>query len=153
MSRRGSPSAAGVLQNLLATCRAGEHRFRMAAEGVEDPTLRRLFLTYSEQRARFARELRDELSSVSGEGTELRVAAGERDPGPFGGPRALEVTDEAAIIAERKQDEQDALEAYSDAVRRRLPGSAGKTVERQYVQVKEAHKHVRSLERSLAVQA
>ncbi len=153
MSRRGSPSAAGVLHNLLATCRAGEHRFRMAAEGVEDPTLRQLFLTYSEQRARFARELRDELSSVSGEGTELREAAGERDPGPFGGPRALQVTDEVAIIAEREQGEQDALEAYSDAVRRRLPGLAGKTVERQYVQVKEAHKHVRSLERLLAGQA
>ena len=63
------------------------------------------------------------------------------------------MTDEAAIIAEREQGEQDALDAYGDAVRRRLSGSAGKTVERQYVQVKEAHKHVRSLEKSLAGQA
>ena len=153
MSRQGSRDAAGVLQNLLASCRAGEHRFRRAAEGVEDPTLRRLFLTYSEQRARFARELRDELASVGGEGTEPRKGVGERDPGRFGGPGTLEVTEEAAIIAEREQGEQDALDAYADAARRRLPGPAGKTVERQYVQVKEAHQHVRSLERSLAGQA
>jgi uncharacterized protein (TIGR02284 family) len=153
MSRGGLPKTVGVLQNLLVTCRVGEYWFRAAAEGVEDPTLKRLFLTYSEQRAGFARELRQELASVGGEGTEPREGVGERHTGPLGGPGVLEVTEEAAIIAEREQGEQDALDAYGSAVRRRLPGSVGKTVERQYVQVKEAHKHVRSLERSVAGKA
>ena len=67
MTRGDSPDAAGVLRNLVATCREGEHRFRAAAEGVEDPTLRRLFQTYSEQRAGFARELGEELASVGGD--------------------------------------------------------------------------------------
>ena|SRR5882724_6847239 len=150
MTRGDSPDAAGVLRNLVATCRESEHRFRAAAEGVGDPTLKRLFQTYSEQRAGFARELRQQLESVAGEGTESREGVGRGDPGRSDSPGVLEGADEAAIIAEREQGEQDALAAFSHAVRHRLPGSAGKMVEQQYLQVKDAHKHVRSLERSLA---
>jgi uncharacterized protein (TIGR02284 family) len=150
MTRGDSPDAAGVLRNLVATCREGEQRFRAAAEGVEDPTLKRLFQTYSEQRAEFARELRQELASVSAEEAESREGVGRSDTGRSGSPGILDGADEATVIAEREQGEQDALAAYNQAVRRRLPGSAGKMVERQYLQVKDAHKHVRSLERSLA---
>lgn len=150
MSPRESPDAAGVLRTLLATCRQAEQQFRAAAEGVQDPTLKRLFQTYSEQRAGFARELRGELASVGDEGIKPESGASGRDSGGLGRSGALRWADEAAVMAEREQGEQDSLAAYAKAVRRRLPGSAGRLVERQHLQVKDAHRHVRSLERSLA---
>jgi uncharacterized protein (TIGR02284 family) len=153
MTRTGSPGAAAVLRKLVATCREGEHRFLTAADQVADPTLKRLFQTYAEERAGFARELGRELASLGSLSTDPRDGGTPPDPASAGIGSVRDWADESTLAAECERGEQECLAAYGKALRRRLPEAAGATVERQYHQVKDAHRHVRSLERALAGQA
>ena len=133
--------SAALLLELVETCERREHGFRVAAEGVEDPPLRRLLESYAEQRASFARELRRELSRL-GAAAAGRVPATPPDASIAG---AVPPGDEAAIIAECARDEDAAIRAYREAL-----GSAGEVVERQYQQLQEAYDHLRLLEESRA---
>jgi uncharacterized protein (TIGR02284 family) len=58
--------------------------------------------------------------------------------------------DEAAIIAECERGEDVAVRAYKKALDSDLPNDLRVMVERQFVEVKDAHDHLRSLERSHA---
>jgi uncharacterized protein (TIGR02284 family) len=139
-----------VLHELIDICRDGEQGFRTAATGVSDPTLRRLFESYAEQRASFARELQAEVARRGEEPARSGDAAGALHRGWMKIREAVSGNDEAAILAECEQREDAALRAYRDAVDQRIPGDTAPLVERQSVQVKDAHDHVRMLERSQA---
>ena len=128
-----------LLLGLVDTCERREHGFRVAAEGVGDPPLRRLLESYAEQRAAFARELRRELSRLGAAAAGPETAPHGRVAGP------VPTGDEAAIIAECARDEDAAINAYREAL-----GSAGEVVERQYQQLREAYDHLRLLEESRA---
>jgi uncharacterized protein (TIGR02284 family) len=130
-----------VLLELVDTCDRREHGFRVAAEGIADPPLRRLLESYAEQRAAFARELRRELSRLgaAAAGGHPETAPATQTPGA--GPTG----DEAAIIAECARDEDAAIRAYREAL-----GAVGEVVERQFQQLQEAYDHLRSLEQSRA---
>jgi uncharacterized protein (TIGR02284 family) len=65
-----------VLNELIGICLDGEQGFRTAATGIGDPTLRRLFESYAEQRASFARELQAEVARRGGEPTRSGDGAG-----------------------------------------------------------------------------
>jgi len=47
----------GVLNHLIDTCRDGERGFRYAANHVENPAIKALFLDIAAQRGRFADDL------------------------------------------------------------------------------------------------
>ncbi len=145
--------AAAVLNGLIETCKDGDQGFRTAAEGVQDPTLRRLFESYAEQRAGFARELEREVGRLGDEPAESGHVAGALHRGWMKIREAVSGNDEAAILAECERGEDAAVRAYREAVDRGLPGSAGATVEQQYLQVNDAHDHVRALERAHAGRA
>jgi uncharacterized protein (TIGR02284 family) len=139
-----------VLNELIEICRDGEQGFRTAAAGIGDPTLRRLFESYAEQRASFARELQAEVARRGGEPARSGDALGALHRGWMKIREAASGNDEAAILAECERGEDAAVRAYRDAADRRMPGETGDLVDRQYVQVKDAHDHVRMLERSHA---
>jgi len=129
-----------LLLELVDTCERREHGFRVAAEGVGDPPLRRLLESYAEQRAAFARELRCELSRLGA------AAGGHPETAPVTQTSgAVPTGDEAAIIAKCARDEDAAINAYREAL-----GSADEVVERQYQQLREAYDHLRLLEESRA---
>jgi uncharacterized protein (TIGR02284 family) len=129
-----------LLLELVETCERRENGFRVAAEGVGDPPLRRLLESYAEQRAAFARELKRELSRL-GAGVARRLDTAS--PGRVAD--AVPLGDEAAIIAECARDEDAAIRAYREAL-----GSADEVVERQYQQLQDAYDHLHSLEESRA---
>jgi uncharacterized protein (TIGR02284 family) len=139
-----------VLNGLIQTCRDGEQGFRTAAEAIEDAALRRLFESYAEQRAEFARELQGQVARLGGEPAKSGDVAGALHRGWMKIREAVAANDEAAIIAECERGEDAAVRAYRAAVDREIPGEAGAVIERQYLQVKDAHDHVRMLERSHA---
>jgi uncharacterized protein (TIGR02284 family) len=139
-----------VLNDLLEICRGGEQGFRTAATGVADPTLRRLFESYAEQRASFARELQAEVARRGDEPARSGDALGALHRGWMKIREAVSGNDEAAILAECERGEDVAVRAFRDAVDRRIPADSADLVERQYVQVKDAHDHMRMLERSHA---
>jgi uncharacterized protein (TIGR02284 family) len=52
------------------------------------------------------------------------------------------------VISECERGEDFAKERYKQALDTQLPADVRATVERQYMQVQQAHDHVRSLEQS-----
>src|SRR5437867_12995926 len=52
-----------IIDDLIETLKDGQEGFKQAAESVKDPQLESLFSEYSQQRARFAVNLRSKASS------------------------------------------------------------------------------------------
>jgi uncharacterized protein (TIGR02284 family) len=150
MTASEARAVSAVLDDLIEICRDREWGFRTAAAGVADPTLRLLLESYAEQRASFARELQAEVARRGDEPARGGEAAGARPRGWMKLREAVSGKDEAAILAECELGEDAAVRAYHDAVDLRIPGDTADLVVRQYMQVEDAHDHVRMLERSHA---
>jgi uncharacterized protein (TIGR02284 family) len=140
--------AAKILNDLIETCKDGENGFGSAADGVEDPTLKRLFESYSQQRGDFASELQAELRRAGKEPADTGHVAGALHRGWINLKAAVTGRDEAAIISECERGEDFAVNSYREALEKSLPTDLRAIVERQFLQVKEAHDHIRSLERA-----
>jgi uncharacterized protein (TIGR02284 family) len=139
---------ADILNGLVETCKDGENGFRSAAEGVEDPTLKRLFESYSQQRGEFAVELQAEVRRAGKDPSDTGHVAGALHRGWMNIKAAVTGRDEGAIIAECERGEDVAVRSYSEALEKTLPTDVRALIERQFLQVKEAHDHIRSLERA-----
>lgn len=137
-----------TLNGLIETCKDGANGFRTAADGVEDASLKRLFASYAEQRAQFAAELERLVTSLGGSPADSGHVAGAVHRGWINLKSAVTGKDDGAVISECERGEDFAKERYQKALESTLPVDVRATVERQYMQVKEAHDHVRSLERS-----
>jgi uncharacterized protein (TIGR02284 family) len=140
--------AIGVLNDLIQTCRDGEEGFRTAADGVEDPNLKRLFGSYAQQRAEFIQELQREVRQLGGDPEKSGHAAGAVHRGWINIKAAVTGKDEGAIISECERGEDVAKRNYQQALEQTLPSDVRLLIERQYMQVKDAHDHVRSLEKA-----
>lgn len=137
-----------ALNDLIEICKDGENGFRTAAEGIEDPTLKRLFESYSQQRAEFAAELQSQVRRAGKEPEDRGDVMGALHRGWINIKAAVTGRDEAAIISECERGEDAAVSAYRAALEKSLPAEVRALVERQFLQVKEAHDHIRSLERA-----
>lgn len=137
-----------TLNGLIETCKDGANGFRTAADGVEDASLKRLFASYAEQRAQFAAELERLVTSLGGSPADSGHVAGAVHRGWINLKSAVTGKDDGAVISECERGEDFAKERYQKALESTLPVDVRATVERQYMQVKEAHDHVRSLERT-----
>jgi uncharacterized protein (TIGR02284 family) len=137
-----------TLNGLVETCKDGAQGFRTAADGVEDPGLRRLFASYAEQRAQFATELEGLVARLGGDPADHGHVAGALHRGWINLKAAITGKDDGAVISECERGEDFAKERYKKALDTQLPADVRATVERQYMQVQQAHDHVRSLEQS-----
>jgi uncharacterized protein (TIGR02284 family) len=139
---------AEVLTDLLAACEQTERSFREAAKRLQDPILGRLLESYAEQRTIFGRELRRELIG-------LGQSADEHAESRWGQDRRWRKIPEfsryeGTVVAQCARREESSVRTYEDAVGWGLAGGAGAVVERQYLQVKDAQAHLRSLAQSQA---
>ncbi|MGH7536441.1 MAG: ferritin-like domain-containing protein [Gemmatimonadales bacterium] len=137
-----------LLNGLIETCKDGENGFRTAAEGVNDPSLQRLFLSYAQQRGEFAAELQACVAQVGGKPAVDGHLAGAFHRGWINIKAAVSGKDEGAIVAECERGEDVAVSNYRKALESGFAADIRSIVERQFLQVKEAHDHVRSLERA-----
>jgi uncharacterized protein (TIGR02284 family) len=141
---------AATLHELIQTSKDGEHGFRTAAESVEDSNLRHLLESYAQQRAEFAAELQLEVRRLAEDPVDGGHAAAEFHRGWQEIKAGLTGGDDATVVAECERGEDAALRVYRKALDSDLPNDLRMIVERQLVEVKEAHDHILSLERSHA---
>jgi uncharacterized protein (TIGR02284 family) len=145
--RADNADVVAVLNDLIETCKDGEKGFRTAAEGVTNSELGTLFLNYAEQRASFAAELQAEVRRVGGDPETGGTALGALHRGWIDIKSAVAGKDEGAIIAEAERGEDHAVKAYREALEKNLPTAVQTIVENQYIHIRDAHDHVRALER------
>jgi len=149
--RAGSvDETASTLNQLIQTCKDGEGGFLAAAGAVEDPNLRRLFESYSQQRAEFAEELQLEVRRMAEDPVESGHAVAALHRSWIDIKAGLTGRDEGAIISECERGEDQALRNYQQALEARLPSDVSLIVEQQLLQVQQAHDQIRSLERAHA---
>ena len=137
-----------TLNNLIETCRDGQEGFRAAAEGVQSAELRELFHGYARQRASFAGELQDEVRRLGGDPERTGSLVASLHRGWMGLRAALEGNDDRAVLSECERGEEVALASYRSALDRDMPANVRVMVERQFAEVKEAHEHIRALDRA-----
>jgi uncharacterized protein (TIGR02284 family) len=137
-----------TLNNLIETCRDGQNGFQTAAEGVQRSELKTLFHTYSQQRARFVGELQDEVRRLGGDPEDSGSVAATLHRGWIDIKAVVTGRDDGAILSECERGEDVAVANYRAALDTDLPANVRSVVERQFGEVKEAHDHVRALEKS-----
>ena len=138
--------ALSVLNDLIETCKDGQEGFRAASDGVSDPSLRSLFLQYSQQREQFARQLQAEVAKMGGVPEKSGSASAALHRGWINIKSAVTGKDDGAVISECERGEDSAKDTYRKALEEALPIDAQSLVQEQYIQIKEAHDRVRSLE-------
>lgn len=136
-----------ILNDLVETCKDGEKGFQAAADGVSNPELATLFRNYAEQRSSFAGELQAEVRRLGGDPETGGTAAGALHRGWIDIKSAVAGKDEGAIISEAERGEDHAVKQYRTALEKQLPTELQRVVENQYIHVRDAHDHVRALER------
>lgn len=137
-----------LLNKLIETCRDGEKGYHQAAEGVENPELMELFQNYSRQRGRFVAELQAEVRRLGGDPEKSGSIGGAMHRGWVGIKSAVTGKDEGAVISECEQGEDVAVKHYREALDEPLPAALQTVIQHQYTLVKDAHDHIRLLEKS-----
>jgi len=141
---------ASTLNELIQTCKDGENGFRAAAESVEDSNLRHLFESYAQQLAEFAAELQLEVRRLAEDPVEIGHVGAALHQGWLDLKAGLTGRDEAMVIAECERSEDVAVQVYRKSLDSDLPNDLRMIVERQFLEIQQAHDHIRSLERSHA---
>jgi uncharacterized protein (TIGR02284 family) len=141
--------AISTLNNLIETCKDGQSGFQSAAEGVRNNDLKTLFHNYSQQRAQFAGELQAEVRRLGGDPEQTGSLAASLHRGWINIKSAVTGEDENAVISECERGEDSAVKNYEDALSdEQLPADLRSIIERQFMQIKEAHDRIRALERA-----
>ena len=135
-----------ILEDLIETCRDGENGYKQAAEKVDDPDIRTFFLAQSTERARFARELENEVQRLGkAEPERTGSAAGAIHRSWMGLKEALGGGTKS-ILESTEKGEDSARDAYEKALTNEdLPPSARPLIQRQAESVRLAHDRVRHL--------
>jgi uncharacterized protein (TIGR02284 family) len=141
---------AATLNELIQASKDGEYGFRTAAESVEDSNLRHLLESYAQQRAEFAAELQLEVRRLAEDPVDSGHAAAAFQRGWLEIKVGLTGGDDATVVAECERGEDAAVRVYRKALDSDLPNDLRMIVERQLVEIREAHAHILSLERSHA---
>jgi len=141
--------AISVLNDLIETNKDGEQGFRTAAESVNNSELKTLFNTYSQQRARFAAELNNEVLRRGGDPEKTGHVAATLHRGWIDVKQAVTGKSETAVVDECERGEDVAKGNYEDALKKNLPSDLLSVVESQYQEVKAAHDKIRNMKHSM----
>lgn len=108
-----------TIEKLIETCKDGENGYREAARDARDPDLKQFLEEQSETRARFAQQLRNELSRMIGTQSHGSAAGAMHRRlmallTSFGG-------NERMLMSSVEQAERMALESYHAALESPMP--------------------------------
>jgi uncharacterized protein (TIGR02284 family) len=145
-------TSTSILNDLIETARDGQEGFRVAAEDVDSPELKNLFMQYSAERGSFVADLQ---SFAKGEGDsspeDSGSLAGTLHRGWINLKSVLATRNTHGVLAECERGEDSAVEEYRKAIASPdLTGDVRSVVERQYTRVKAAHDRVKELRDSYA---
>lgn len=134
-----------TLNNLIQTCKDGQEGFTEAAQGVTSSDLKDLFMRFAQQRAQFVGELQDEVRKLGGDPETSGSIAASLHRGWIDIKSVVTGKDEGAILSECERGEDVAVQSYQNALKAALPSDANSVIERQYMQIKEAHDRIKGL--------
>jgi uncharacterized protein (TIGR02284 family) len=134
-----------TINNLIETLKDGQEGFRQAAEAVKDPQLKSLFNSYSEQRARFATELEQEVGDLGETPETSSSASGALHRAWINIKSVATSGDDAAILSECERGEDVAVKEFKEAMQDQLSAPVRDIVSRQYREVQNAHDRIKML--------
>jgi uncharacterized protein (TIGR02284 family) len=135
-----------TVNGLIETLKDGEKGFKEAAEAVKDPQLKSLFQEYSQQRSRFANELRTQAKSFGeSEPEKTSSAAGAMHRAWINLKSAVTSGDDKAILSECERGEDSAVHEFEEAMQDGLTSPLRDIVSRQFSEIKSAHDRVKHL--------
>jgi uncharacterized protein (TIGR02284 family) len=136
-----------LLNDLVEVCQDGEHGYLTAAGDVGNSELASIFGHYAEQRAKFAKELRAEITRLGGSPAEHGTVSGALHRGWINVKSALTGSGSGAVIAACETGEDSAAAKFEQALDTNIPGETRAIVARQAKQVREAHSHMLRLKK------
>jgi uncharacterized protein (TIGR02284 family) len=134
-----------VLNDLIETCEDGIHGFKTAADAVQNPSAKALFISRLPKIELGERELKAEVRRFGGDPDARGTAAGALHRGWINLKAAITGKSEEAIVAECVRGEEHATQTYEDALQKDLPAETRTIIERQYRGVVENLERVRAL--------
>ena len=139
-----------VLRNLIRTARDGEKGYQDAGEHVKRSDLKTYFQEQSAERGKFARQLETELSGLGeqaeGEGGSVSAAMHRA----WIDLKSNLGADDHSILASVEQGEDNAKDAYDEALKEPIPAPILAIIRVQAQSVRAAHDRVKSLRDSMA---
>ena len=135
-----------TVNSLIEILKDGQKGFKQAADAVKDENLKSLFGGYSQQRTRFANELRNQARGLGeSEPEQSSSAAGAMHRTWINLKSAITSGDDHAILAECERGEDSAVNEYQKAMEDNPSSPLREIVSRQYNEVKSAHDRIKSL--------
>ena len=136
-----------LLNDLIETCRDGEHGFSTAAKDAKDAELARVFGTYAAQRAGYVARVRE----LGGDPDKHGTVSGTLHRGWIDLKSALTKNEPHAVLAECERGEDAAVKNYRTALNEgELDTETRALIQRQAAGVKEAHDRIKQLRDSVA---
>jgi uncharacterized protein (TIGR02284 family) len=133
-----------TLNGLIQTLKDGEEGFQSASTSVTDARVKAVFQEFSHQRAQLASELQREVQQLGGQPETTGSASASVHRGWINLKSALG-GGEKSILNEAERGEDQAVQAYENALSEKLSPEVEGVVRRQYSQVKQAHDRVKAL--------
>ena len=139
-----------VIEKLTEICKDGEKGYKDAADHTKRSDLKTFFATQSSERGRFARELQAVLlNHGKWEKKESGTVAGALHRAWIDTKVGLGAGDKS-ILESVEKGEDEARDAYREAIGSPLPSDVADIVSRQARSVQAAHDQVKSLRDGLA---
>ena len=139
-----------MIEKLIEVCKDGEKGYKDAAEHAKRSDLKTVFTTQSSERGGFARELQAVLMNLGKtEKKESGTVAGALHRAWIDTKVGLGAGDKS-ILESVEKGEDEARDAYREAIGTPLPPEAADVVSRQARSVQAAHDQVKTLRDGLA---
>lgn len=146
MQPQSSTKAVDCLNDLIEVCENGAAGYARAGEILkEDRQLTSLFSKYGSERSSFADRLKSEVEHLGGKPKDSGTIAGAAHRAWFDVKTTFSSNDRKAVINEVERGEDHALEAYREASKQPLIGTARMLVQDQLTRVADAHDKIRGL--------
>lgn len=117
------------LNDIIAKSYDAEKGYKEAAENVESPELKKMFVEFAQQRYDFGHEIKDEIRKLGGEIEKGDTIASKVHRAWMDIRSAFAGNDESAILKEAIRGEKNALSNYEDALEEMpITSSAYKTL-------------------------
>lgn len=140
-----------VLNDLVETCKDGQHGYMTAAKEAKDAELARVFSHYASQRANYISELQQRVRALGGDPDKHSSVTGTLHRGWMNLKAAMASNEPHAVLAECERSEDAAVENYRTALDEvELDSETRALIQRQAAGVQEAHDRIKQLRDSVA---
>lgn len=138
-----------TLNRLIRLCIASEKGFNVSAENVKNRGLQVMFKTYAQERAQFARTLRDMVVERGGEAAEGGGLLAAAHRGWINIKAAMTIgqpATESVVLGEAVRGERVAVRRYEEALEQPLAEGVKEVLEEQHRRVVEVSERVQDLQ-------